>query len=187
MTLHHFIGLELALILRISNETRGTGLEQTFWRLETRLVSSLFDSYLESLNEAAEKRRSLTGRSITKNDIKSLKGANGVLEFYNTSIRCFAGSLNKPSPLGDELQICGKLTEWPSLRSRIVHPKSVESYQLRPEDFEILREVLNWFDRLVQWATRLEVENIDRIQAEMNDSMDALKQHITNQMRPKSE
>jgi hypothetical protein len=187
VTLHHFIGLELALIRRISNQMRGAGLEQTFWRLETRLLSSLFDSYLESLNEAAERRRLLAGTPITKNDIKNLNGSKGVLEFYNASIRCFARSLGKLSPLGGELQISGKLREWPSLRSRIVHPKSVESYQLRPEDFEVLREVMNWFDRLVQWATRLEVENIDRIQAEMNDSMDALRQHIIDQMQPKSE
>jgi hypothetical protein len=154
------------------------GDQPVFRRLQIRHFASLLDTFFSTLNVTSLERESRKVIVVSDNDKQQMKGMDGVLAYYTSSIRIYAKAMGVANPNGDKLQLNGSALYWPSLRARITHPTSLEQYQFTVCDNAILVSIAGWFDKVRDWALDLQLKEIDAVKASLNSSLDKLRQEI---------
>jgi hypothetical protein len=168
-------GDELGFISKLS---KTYGNLAVFRRLQVRQLSSVLDSFFGTLNYSSLEKQRQGELDISVKDQKRLKGYEGIMISYKTSIKIYARAMDVPNPNGGEIQVRGAVKLWPALRARITHPRTLEQYQFTACDTGIIQATGNWFKEVQDWALQLELQKIAEAKKTINKSLNGLKREI---------
>jgi len=174
---------ELAFSVRL---LQSFGNNKFIRRMQVRQLSSVVDSFFGILNYHSLAKESRGELDISAKDHKRIEGRRGILESYKASIKLFARAMGVQNPNEDELQMRGPEKHWIALRNRIIHPRSLEEYEINGCDLAVLAATGEWFIKVSDWSLQLELKQIDDVQKTINTRMDSLRSMIMRDLEKKS-
>lgn len=167
--------VEMSVLQNMIDSYKCANVEETFaqFRIFVRTVQTCIEGLLsimktESLTAHNEGRVTLSDRDHEKlTGFKRKTSGSGEVPIKLTflkdarlTVRCFDEATGGPTSEGRKhLQIPACVNEWPALRNRITHPKTLNDFDVRANDTDVASAIVAWYQSLVSWVIAIEKKN----------------------------